>query len=179
MHLKPGTIKLTMAMILCCLALLTIYSRAQSAPGQTKSADADSAAIKRVFVKFDENFNRHDAQDTSVFSTDVDFTNMRGVHRSGPNEIAQWLAPLMTGTGTLSAAHRTDTVRSIRFLTPEVAAVDADSVITGSKAPDGSTVPPRKGLMIAVLTKMNGDWKIAIFHEAEFPPAAAATPAKK
>jgi uncharacterized protein (TIGR02246 family) len=178
MNLKPGT-KLTVATILGCLVLLTGYSRGQSSQGQSKSGDAESAAIKRVFAKFDENFNRHDAQDTSVFATDVDFTNMRGVHRSGPNEIAQWLAPLMTGTGTLSAAHRTDIVRSIRFLTPDVAAVDADSVITGSKAPEGSTVPPRKGLMIAVLTKMNGQWKIAIFHEAEFPTAPAVAPVNK
>ncbi len=174
--MKPMNSKLTTltAAILLGFVLSASYLRAQLKP-----TEADSAAIKQVFAKFDDAFNRHDAHDTAAFADDVDFTNMRGVHRQGRNEIDKWLSPLMTDTGTLSAAHRTDTVRSIRLLTPDTAAVDADSVITGSKAPDGSTVPPRKGLMITVLSKINGQWKISIFHEAEFPPAPAAAPTSK
>jgi hypothetical protein len=50
-----------------------------------------------------------------------------------------------------------------------MATVDADTVITGTKAGDGSEVPPRKGLMIVTMTKQNGYWLISVFHEAEFP----------
>ena len=64
---------------------------------------------------------------------------------------------------------RTDTVKSIRFFTPELAAVDAETVITGTKAADGSDIPPRKGLMIVMVTKQNGRWLIGTFHEAEYP----------
>jgi hypothetical protein len=75
--------------------------------------------------------------------------------------------------GNLKDSLRTDTVKSIRFFTPELAAVDADTVITGTKAADGSEIPPRKGLMIVMVTKQNGRWFIGTFHEAEYPASRA------
>ena len=143
--------------------------RAQSQPG---AADADSAAIKQVFTDFYENFSRHDAHAASMdFAEDADFTNMRGIHSHGRKEIENRLASLFRGG--LKEAARTDIVRSIRFFSPDVAAVDADTTITGTKASDGSMVPPRKGLMIVTMTKLNGHWLISTFHEAEFPEPRA------
>ena len=140
---------------------------AQSQPG---ASDADSAAIKQVFTDFYENFSRHDAHAAAMnFSEDADFTNMRGIHSHRRREIENRLASLFQGN--LKDATRTDIVRSIRFFSPEVAAVDADTTITGTKAPDGSVIPPRKGLMIVTMAKQNGHWLISTFHEAEFPEA--------
>ena len=139
--------------------------------GQTQpvTADADSAAIKQVFADFYENFSRHDAHAASMsFAEDADFTNMGGVHSRGRKEIEDRLDRLFQGL--LKDATRTDIVRSIRFFSPDVAAVDADTTITGTKAPDGSVIPPRKGLMIVTMTKQKGRWLISTFHEAEFPP---------
>jgi uncharacterized protein (TIGR02246 family) len=139
----------------------------------SKAGDADSAAINQVFTNFYESFSRHDAHATAMnFAEDADFTNMRGVHRHGRKEIEEWLASLFTGN--LKSAHRTDTVRSIRFFTPQIASVDADTVITGTKAADGSDVPPRNGLMIVTMTKQGGRWMISVFHEAEFPATSPA-----
>jgi uncharacterized protein (TIGR02246 family) len=133
--------------------------------------DADSAAIKQTFTNFYESFSRHDAHATAMtFAEDADFTNMRGIHRHGRTEIEAWFANLFKGN--LKSSNRTDTVRSIRFFTPQTATVDADTVITGTKTADGAEVPPRKGLMIATLTKQNGRWLISVFHEAEFPAPA-------
>jgi uncharacterized protein (TIGR02246 family) len=140
---------------------------------QPKAADADSAAIKQVFADFYGGFSRHDAHTAAMtFTEDADFTNMRGVRSHGRDAVETRLAALFTGN--LKDALRTDTVRNIRFLAPQLAFVDADTVITGTKAADGSEVPPRKGLMIAVMTKQNGRWLISDFHEAEFPAAPAA-----
>jgi len=144
------------------------------AQDSSNSTDADSAAIKQAFTDFYESFSHHDAHATAMtFAEDADFTNMRGIHRHGRKEIEDWFASLFKGN--LKASNRTDIVRSIRFFTPQTAAVDADTVITGTKAADGSDVPPRKGLMIATMTKQNGRWLISVFHEAEFPapPPAA------
>jgi uncharacterized protein (TIGR02246 family) len=139
------------------------------AQGQPTAAEADSVAIKQVFADFYENFSRHDAHAASMdFAEDADFTNMSGIHTHGRKEIENRLGRLFQGG--LKEATRTDIVRSIRFLSPDVAAVDADTTITGTKAPDGSVIPPRKGLMIATMTKQNGHWLISTFHEAEFPP---------
>jgi hypothetical protein len=60
-------------------------------------------------------------------------------------------------------------VKSIRFLTPELASVDADTEITGTKTADGSEMRPRQGLMTTTMTKQSGRWCIAVFHEIEFP----------
>lgn len=159
------------------LALLTLpcAAPAQNPPG---ASDADSAAIKQVCGDFSGNFSRHDAHGVAMtFAEDADFTNMGGRHTYGRKEIEAWFAGLFHGN-SLKDSQRTDTVRSIRFFTPELAAVDLDTVITGTKAPDGSEIAPRKGLMIVLMTKQNGRWFIATFHESEYPAprGAAANP---
>ncbi len=57
----------------------------------------------------------------------------------------------------------------MRFYTPDLAFVDAETVIIGTKTADGSVGPVRKGLMIVAMTKQNGRWLISSFHEAEYP----------
>jgi uncharacterized protein (TIGR02246 family) len=143
---------------------------AAPAQSQPNGAEADSVAIKQVCADFSENFSRHDAHGVAItFAEDADFTNMRGSHSHGRGDIEKWFASLFRGN--LKDSLRTDTVKSIRFFTPELAAVDAETVITGTKATDGSEIPPRKGLMIVTAIKQNGRWLIGTFHEAEYPAA--------
>jgi len=159
-----------LAMVLIVFVLVPV-SRAQDS---SKATDADSAAIKQTFTDFYESFSHHDAHATAMtFAEDADFTNMRGIHRHGREEIEAWFANLFKGN--LKSSNRTDTVRNIRFFRPQTATVDADTVITGTKTADGSEGPARKGLMIATLTKQNGRWLISVFHEAEFPTPATGT----
>ena len=156
---------LAVHMISLALVTLPCALHAQSLP---TGSEADSAAIKQVCADFSENFSRHDAHGVAMtFAEDSDFTNMRGAHSHGRADIEKWFASLFRGN--LKDSLRTDTVRSIHFFTPELAAVDADTVITGTKAADGSEIPPRKGLMIVMMTKENGRWFIGMFHEAEYP----------
>jgi len=156
-----------LASLVISLVLLTTPCEAP-AQNQPNAAEADSAAIKQTCAEFSENFSRHDAHGVAMtFAEDADFTNMRGNHSHGRKDIENWFVSLFRGN--LKDSLRTDTVRSIRFFTPELAAVDADTVITGTKAPDGSEIPPRKGLMIVMVTKQNGHWFIGTFHEAEYP----------
>jgi uncharacterized protein (TIGR02246 family) len=170
------------------LTLIAVVSRApaqsqnpsgdQSHASAAANAEADTAAIKRVFADFSGSFSRHDANATAMtFADDADFTNMRGASRHGRKEIEAWFVSLYAGSQ--KAARRTDTVKSIRFFTPDVASVDADTMIVGSQAADRSEIPPRKGLMIALMTKQNGRWLIGVFHEAEFPATPAAPEVRK
>ena len=153
--------------IVISLALL-MQPCAAPAQSQSSGADADSVAIKKVCADFSENFSRHDAHGVAMtFAEDADFTNMRGIHSHGRADIEKWFALLFRGN--LKDSLRTDTVKSIRYFTPDLAAVDAETVITGTKAADGSEIPPRKGLMIVMMTKQNGRWFIGTFHEAEYP----------
>jgi uncharacterized protein (TIGR02246 family) len=150
------------------LLVLLILPSAAPAQVQSTAAEADSAAIKQDCADFSENFSRHDAHGVAMtFAEDADFTNMRGMHSHGRADIEKWFASLFRGN--LKDSLRTDTVRSIRYFSPDLAAVDADTVITGTKAADGSEIPPRKGLMVVLMVKQNGRWFIGTFHESEYP----------
>jgi len=152
------------------LVLLAVPGTSRARYRPQNGTEADSAAIKQVCADFSESFSRHDAHGVAMtFAEDSDFTNMRGNHSHGPADIEKWFTALFRGN--LKDSLRTDTVKSIRFFTPELAEVDADTVITGTKAADGSEIPPRKGLMIVMATKENGRWFIGTFHESEYPPS--------
>jgi uncharacterized protein (TIGR02246 family) len=133
----------------------------------------DSSTIKQVVAEFVDAFNNHDAHAWAMaFAADGDFTNVSGLTRHGRKEVEERFAGLFAGP--LKNAHRTYSVKSIQFLTPEIASVDADWQLTGSRAADGSENPVRKGLFHWVMTKQNGHWLFAAFHEFEF----FSTPAK-
>jgi uncharacterized protein (TIGR02246 family) len=153
--------------------VLAMFCSITSMRGQTQAqgSEADSKAIKQAVTEFYEAFSRHDAHAVAMtFAEDADFTNMAGAHNHGRKEIEDHFARVFAGN--LKDARRTDTVKNIRFVSPQVAEVDADTVITGTKAADGSEVPPRKGLMVTTMSRQNGSWHSSVFHEVEFPAPA-------
>jgi uncharacterized protein (TIGR02246 family) len=157
------------------VVIATVLALGAIGGAQQRPADGsaeDRAAITRLVNAFAESFSKHDAHAiTQTFTPDGDFTNMTGLHVRGHDAIQQRFTTIFKGRNR--NAHRTDTVKAIRFYTPEIAMVDADTVITGTLGPDGTSVlPPRHGLMIVVVTKQNGRWAISNFHEAEFEEPA-------
>jgi uncharacterized protein (TIGR02246 family) len=111
-------------------------------------ADADSAAMRYV--------------------EDGDFSSTQGNASHGSKELEEHYVSIF---GTfLKSAHRVDTVKSIRFLTPTMASVDINWEMTGAKTPEGLDTPLRKGLLNWVMTKSNGQWMITVYHESLFTP---------
>jgi len=152
-------------LIFVMLSFSLASSRAQM---QTKASEADSTAVKQVVASYDNAFNQHDAHAVgALFAEEGDFTNMRGASKHGRKDIEQNYGNLFAGG--LKSSHRTDTVKNVRFLTSEIAQVDADWEMTGTKAADGSDNPTRKGYLDWVVAKVNGQWLIVVFHESEFP----------
>jgi len=151
--------------------LLASFSFAISpARGQTKSSDVDSAAIRQVIADFVDAFNRHDAHAWALpLAEDGDFTNVTGLYLHGRKDFEARFTELFASR--LKTAHRMATVRHIRFVTPDVAAVDAEWELAGSKASDGAENPVRKGLFNFVVTRQNSHWVFAVFQESEFAPA--------
>jgi uncharacterized protein (TIGR02246 family) len=139
-----------------------------SAQMQPKVSDADSSAVKAVVAGYDDAFNKHDAHAVgALFAEEGDFTNMRGAGKHGRKDIETNYGNLFNGG--LKTAHITDTLKNVRFITPEVAQLDADWEMTGTKAADGSDNPTRKGGLDWVVAKVNGQWLIVVFHESEYP----------
>jgi uncharacterized protein (TIGR02246 family) len=117
---------------------------------------------------WEDAWNRHDAHATAAaYVEDGDFSSTTGIPSHGWKELEAHYNDIFTTF--LKDAHRTDTVRSIRFLTPEIASVDIDWEMTGAKTRDGKDIPVRKGLLTWVVTKQRGGkWMITIYHESAF-----------
>jgi uncharacterized protein (TIGR02246 family) len=140
------------------------------AHAQTSGTAADSAQIKQVIKSYYENFGRHDPHAVSMlFSEDADAINLLGAYTHGRSTIQARMESLFAGN--LKSAQRTGLVKRIRFFSPTLAVVDADSTISGALAANGSVLQSRKGLITLVMTKQNGHWFISVFHEMEFPAA--------
>jgi uncharacterized protein (TIGR02246 family) len=133
-------------------ALVAIFTLASlgigilASPTESGAADDGSAAIKSTIDGFNDAFNRHDAHALAMsFVEDADFINTQQALSHGRNGIEEHFIPLFAGR--LKNARRIITVTSVRLLTPDVAAVNMDYVLTGTTGTNGEEVPVRKGLM--------------------------------
>ena len=153
----------TILAVLLFISISAVISRAQKMP----SMDQDSAAIKQSVAAWEDAWNRHDAHATAMrYVEDGDFSSTTAIDSHGWKDLEEHYASIFTTF--LKNAQRKDTVRSIRFLTPEIASVDIDWQMTGAKTRDGQDVPFRKGLLTWIVTKHGGDWLITIYHESAF-----------
>jgi uncharacterized protein (TIGR02246 family) len=152
--------------VLVVLAFLCV-SVASSRAQMPTSKDADAAGIRQSVAAFTTAWNNHDAHATTMrYVEDGDFSNTTGIPSHGWKELEEHYTTIFTTF--LKNAHRTDTVKSIRFLTPDIASVDIDWQATGAMTPDGKDIPLRKGLLTWIMTKHNGEWLITIYHESAF-----------
>jgi uncharacterized protein (TIGR02246 family) len=148
--------------VLLSLMLSGANAGAQMAPSDVPSADR--AAIDRTATAFADAWNAHDAHAFALtFASDADFTNALGVHVQGRPAVETLHAQVFAKI--FKASHQTLQVRSVRLLTPEIAAVDIDWQMTGAVNPDGSSRPELRGLLSWVMQRQrDGSWLIAIFH---------------
>jgi len=154
--------------IALAVSLLLGFSSVQAWAQMNSKMDADSAAIKQCVAAWEDAWNRHDAHATATaYVEDGDFSSTTGVPSHGWKDLEAHYNEIFTTF--LKDAHRTDTVRNIRFLAPGIAAVDIDWQMTGARTRDGKDAPNRKGLLNWVVTKQaDGRWMITIYHESAF-----------
>jgi uncharacterized protein (TIGR02246 family) len=143
------------------------FSTAVSWAQMPTNQEADSAGIRQCVAAWEDAWNHHDAHATAMrYVEDGDFSSTTGIPSHGWKDLEDHYNTIFTTF--LRDAHRTDTVKSIRFLTPEIASVDIDWQMTGAKTRDGQDVPIRKGLLTWIVTKHKGQWMITIYHESAF-----------
>jgi len=146
----------------------------QNPPGHTQ--DEDRAAIEKAVQNYMDQWNRHDVRAVAMtYTEDCDFVNNFGALTHGRAGMEATFGPFMTGV--YSETHQTGQVRMIRFLKPDVAAVDVDWEMTGAKNQDGSVRPTRKGLhSLIMMRQSDGSWLIAVMHVHEFTNTPPLTP---
>lgn len=141
--------------------IFLVFSAAGTRAQMASNRDADSAAIKQFVANFADVWNNHDARGVAEqYVEDGDFSSVKAEPSHGRKELENHYTTIFTTF--LKNARTTDTVRSIRFLGPDLASVDIDWLVTEPSAPGGVM---RKGLLNWILTKRNGQWKIVIYHE--------------
>jgi uncharacterized protein (TIGR02246 family) len=141
------------------------FSLPQSSP--SRANDKETTAIAQTVERFVDAWNKHDTHAFALtFTEDADFTNVVGDHAQGRANVESFHAPAFAGI--FKESHQTAKIRSIRFLTADLAAVDVDWEMTGVKSPDGTPRPDRKGLLNWVMAmQTDGAWLILIMHNTE------------
>jgi uncharacterized protein (TIGR02246 family) len=144
--------------------LFFIFSAPGSRAQMSANRDADTAAIKQSVASFADTWNSHDAHAVAMrYVEDGDFSSVKAEPSHGRKELEDHYNTIFTTF--LKNAHTTDTVRSIRFLAPDLASVDIDWLVNDPAAPGGVL---RKGLLTWIMSKRNGQWMIVIYHEQSF-----------
>jgi uncharacterized protein (TIGR02246 family) len=153
------------------LTLISTYAPAQTTPNELtpSSRELEEKRIKELLTSSVDAWNHHDANAFSmVFAEDADFTNVLGRSAHGRTEIEKFHAPMFATM--FKDSHLTITDVKIRFITSDVAAVDARWEMTGAKSRDGQDIPLRKGLLNFLMTRSNGQWLITVMHNMDLPP---------
>jgi len=151
------------------IALLSLMVLSDSKGQTTDSVNTkDEELIKKVLTDFTDAWNKHDAKAFSnVFSEDADFTNVRGTSAHGRSEVEKFHAPRFITT--FKDSYQKITQSKIRFIKPDVAAVDAWWEMTGMKNPEGQDMPARRGLLNFIITKNSNTWLITVMHNMDLP----------
>jgi uncharacterized protein (TIGR02246 family) len=161
------------AIVILLLAVPLAISVKRAAAADDSSNNSEDAPIKQVVAGFSNGWNSHDAHSMCASLADnVDWVNWRGeplgTRQAVEDEHARLFADLYMNT------HRTDTVKTIHYINPELAAVDDYWTMTGAKKRDGSDWPYRAGYANFIMAKRNGRWIVIISHTADFNAMAPA-----
>lgn len=132
-------------------------------PCRAQTADEK---IKTIVQRFMAAWNSHDAKAfAALFTRDADVTNWTGRTVRGRDQIEESMAPLFATA--FSKSHQNASAISIRFIRPDVAAVDVGWTMTGVLEKDGSSRDDRNGLLNFVMVKDTDQWEIAVMHNLD------------
>jgi uncharacterized protein (TIGR02246 family) len=172
-----NTIKKILAGVLVVGALIlaapALIGLGRSVAADDSANSGEDAAIKEVVAGFSNGWNTHDAHAMCAsLADDVEWVNWRGeplgTRQAVEDEHAKLFADLYKNT------RRTDVVKTIRYINPQLAAVDDYWTMTGARKRDGSDWPYRAGYSNFLMAKRGGRWIVIVSHTADFNAQAPA-----
>lgn len=157
----------TLAVLALLLAPIAFVRAQEAAHGKSELRTNNQLAINQVVAGFSDGWNRHDAASMcAALADDVQWTNWRGETLHTRKEVEDQHAMLFSDL--YKNTHRTDEVKSITYLRPDLAAVDDFWSMTGAKARDGSDWPYRAGYVNFLMERRDNRWVIIVSHTADF-----------
>ena len=148
--------------LLALLALVSLSCGALSATGaQTpQKSDGDEAALRQLVQQLQDGWNAHDGKAFAApFATDADYVIVNGMKIKGREEIEKGHAQIFATV--YKESHNVGTVKSIRFLRPDVALVHVEWNLEFTM---GGEKRKAVAMNTIVMTKDGGKWSIAAFH---------------
>ena len=150
-----------------CSNLLVVFVMALMLVGTQKvnaqtppNSSTDEAALRQVVQQVQDGWNAHDGKAFAApFTSDADYVVVNGARTKGREEIERGHTVLFTTF--YKDSHNVATVKSIRFLRPDVAVIHVEWNLEFKV--NGET---RKGhaMNTMVMTKEGGKWSIAVFQ---------------
>jgi uncharacterized protein (TIGR02246 family) len=156
------------------LGLAALSAFVWMARAQQTAATTDEQAIRQVVTEMTEGFNSHDGRAaSSMYLPEARLVTVRGEVMEGQVAIEKGLTSIFE-TRAKAATQRTLSV-SIRLLRPDIALVHVTNELSGLVAPDGTALPPHQELSLRVLSKQDGRWQVAAFHNTMARPFATSS----
>jgi uncharacterized protein (TIGR02246 family) len=133
----------------------------------------DQAAIRQIETRWQTAWNHHDiAAMALLFAPEAGVVNLAGEWFRGREEFTRSLESLHSAKVKESIWQTQDI--DIKFLTPEIAIVHVHFSSHGDRNPDGSLMPPRRGIFTRVEVKRGGHWVIVASQATNIVPRATA-----
>ena len=125
-----------------------------------QNSSADEAAIRQVVKQVEDAWNAHDGKAFAApFATDADYVVVNGMSIKGREAIEKGHTGIFTTI--YKDSHNVATIKSVRFLRPDVAVVHIEWNLEfrmGDKTEKGHA------MNTMVMTKDGGKWSIAAFQ---------------
>ena len=134
---------------------------------QEDTIDLDEAQIRQLALDAIGAWNRHDVRTfTRVYADDAELTTGTGTTVRGRKAIHEHHSAIFATI--FKKCQLTAGEIRVRFLSPEIAAVDIHWEMTGTLEWDGREIPIRKGLMNWIVKQEREGWRVKVMHTQEF-----------
>lgn len=166
--------KIRLPLFVLLLVLAPAVSHAQAgSPSAASGRATDIEAIAAIETQWETAWNKHDvAAMVRLFAPDADVINLAGEWFKGRDAFAKSLEGLHSAK-VKESVWRIEQIQT-RFLTPEIAIVHVYFNSSGERNPDGTPMPPRRGIFTRVETKRRGQWIIVASQATKIVPPETA-----
>ncbi len=131
-----------------------------------QSSSTDEAALRQIVQQVQDGWNAHDGKAFAApFATDADYVIVNGMKIKGREEIEKGHTQIFTTI--YKDSHNVGTVKSVRFLRPDVAVVHVEWNLEFSM---GGEKRKAQAINTMIMTKDSGKWSIAAFHNTPVQP---------
>lgn len=131
-----------------------------------QNSSADEASLRQIVQQVQDAWNAHDGKAFAApFATDADYVVVNGMKIKGREDIEKGHTQIFTTI--YKDSHNVGTVKSVRFLRPDVAVVHVEWNLEWSM---GGEKRKNTAMNTMILTKDGGKWSIAAFHNTPVQP---------